>query len=63
MNRTPKQVWEDAPEGQAFVTWWRGDESDIDADGTVWIKGSVGELGWHDLIWIAPIEIGERTYS
>lgn len=63
MNRTPKQVWDDAPKGQAFVTWWRGDDEAIDADGTVWIKGSVGELEWADLIWIAAIEIGEKVYS
>lgn len=63
MTRTPKDVWDEAPEGQAFITWWRGDDDGVDADGTVWIKGSVHTLDWDSLIWIAPIEIGERTYS
>lgn len=63
MGQTPRQLWDDAEDGQAFVTWWYGDDDSIDPDGTVWIKGNVGELAWNDLIWIAPIEIGEKVYS
>lgn len=62
MKPTPRSVWENAPEGQAFITWWDGDDEAIDADGTVWIKDSVGELDWRTLVWLAPIEIGERVY-
>lgn len=63
MNPTPRSIWENAQDGQAFLTWWYGDDDSIDADGTVWVKGRVGELDWDELIWIAPIEIGERVYS
>ena len=60
---TPKQVWDEAPNGQPFITWWKGDDGEIDADGTVWIKGSVDSLDWNSVTWIAPIEIGGKVYS
>ncbi len=63
MNKTPRQVWDEAAKGQAFVTWWKGDDESIDADGTLWIKGSVSTLDWENLVWIAPVSLGERIYS
>ncbi|QDK01474.1 hypothetical protein SEA_LEEROYJENKINS_78 [Microbacterium phage LeeroyJenkins] len=60
---TPKQIWDSARPGQAFITWWEGDDEAIDADGTVWVKDGIGDLDWGSLVWLAPIEIGERTYT
>lgn len=61
-TKTPKQVWDAAPEGQAFLTWWWFDD-DEQADGIVWIKGEVGTLDWAELEWLAPIEIGKKTFT
>lgn len=63
MKLTPQTTWDNAPEGQAFATWWRGDDLDNDSNGTIWIKGEVSDLDWDTLIWIAPIDIGEKVYS
>lgn len=63
MKPTPQSVWENASEGQAFATWWRDDDFDNESNGTIWIKGEVSDLDWDILIWLAPIEIGEKVYS
>ena len=67
MNKTPKEIWDEAEEGQAFLTGWKEDTDD-DAF-VVWIKGRSGGQGvecsleWSHLTFIAPITIGDRVYT
>lgn len=66
MRKTAKQLWEEAEEGQAFACQFVPDDASEDlteSPEVIWRKGyDVTDLVWSEILWIAPIEYGERAY-
>lgn len=63
MRTTAKQVWEQAELGQAFACKFIPERDYDDEPAVIWVKGDVDSLDFDSIIWIAPIEVGERVWK
>lgn len=67
MALTPQQVWEEAPTGAAFLTFWRGNGPEKAP--VVWVKGPVAhpaywvhDLDWGHLEYLIPVTIHDEGW-